>query len=212
MVLTSDQIDGVAVVGDVLGPLFLFAPYEENGKRAFDELASLDAEQCAGDWPFLPVDEAKELLGRLSSAAAEDSRESAGEEYRRLFVGPFALPCPPWGSVYTDRDCVMFGESTLSLRAWMRGNGIAPTASNSEPDDHIGRMLLLASWVSKEIPASLEEYLSFHLLTWAPHYLAQLEEASKHPFYRTLARLTSSTLDAMRRDCSLDVTEPHFYR
>ena len=34
-------------------------------------------------------------------------------EYRRLFVGPGHLPAPPWGSVYTDRECVIFGEATL---------------------------------------------------------------------------------------------------
>ena len=48
-------------------------------------------------------------------------------EYRRLFVGPGVKPAPPWGSVYTDRDRVVFGASTLELRAWMRERGVART-------------------------------------------------------------------------------------
>lgn len=49
-------------------------------------------------------------------------------EYRRLFVGPGVKLAPPWGSVYTDRDRVVFGASTLELRAWMREHGVARTA------------------------------------------------------------------------------------
>ncbi len=35
-----------------------------------------------------------------------------------------ALPAPPWGSVWLDKENVLFGDSTLALREWMRANGI----------------------------------------------------------------------------------------
>ena len=68
------------------------------------------------------------------------------QEYRRLFVGPAPKPAPPWGSVYTDRECVVFGESTLALRAWMRAQGIARLVDDKTPEDHIGLMLVLMAW------------------------------------------------------------------
>ena len=56
---------------------------------------------------------------REGLVAGADNEELVWE-YRRLFVGPGHLPAPPWGSVYTDHECVIFGEATLALRAWMR--------------------------------------------------------------------------------------------
>ncbi len=59
-------------------------------------------------------------------------------EFRRLFVGPGVKPAPPWGSVYTDRDRVVFGASTLELRAWMRERGVART-TGWEADQVVAR-------------------------------------------------------------------------
>lgn len=73
-------------------------------------------------------------------------------EYRRLFIGPGAKPAPPWGSVYTDRECVVFGATTLELRAWMREHGVARTADEKTPEDHIGLMLALMAWLAQNSP------------------------------------------------------------
>ena len=48
-------------------------------------------------------------------------------EYRRLFVGPQAKVAPPWGSVYLDKDQVIFGASTMEPKrlvgsSWYRGS------------------------------------------------------------------------------------------
>ena len=133
-------------------------------------------------------------------------------EYRRLFVGPGHLPAPPWGSVYTDRECVVFGESTLALRAWMRAVGVERLADERTPEDHIGLMLALLSFLAAERPELVDDYLRDHLLTWAPHYLEALEEAAEQPFYVGLARLTRLTLVGLQRERGLTVELPRFYR
>lgn len=61
---------------------------------------------------------------------------------QRLFIGPWALPAPPRGSVWLDKESVLFGDSTLALRQWMRENGIALEADGNEPEDHFGTVLL----------------------------------------------------------------------
>lgn len=119
---------------------------------------------------------------------------------------------PPWGSVYTDREQVIFGESTLRLRSWMRQHGIARLADDRMPDDHIGLMLSLLATLTEERPELVEEYLSEHLLPWAPHYLGLLEVCAEHPFYKGLALLTKATLKGAQDELSLVVIEPRFYR
>ena len=133
-------------------------------------------------------------------------------EYRRLFVGPGHLPAPPWGSVYTDHECVIFGEATLALRAWMRACGIERTTDERTPEDHIGLMLALLSFLAVERPELVDDFLRDHLLTWAPHYLDTLEEAATHSFYEGLARLTRATLAGIQRERGLVVDVPRFYR
>lgn len=201
-----------ALVGDVLAPLFLCDPVSKDGEAVMQELATIDAGEAARDWPFVDDERALACFEEMAKGIREEGLEAASHEYRRLFVGPFALPCPPWGSVYTDRDCVMFGESTLALRSWMRQCGIAPLQGNKEPDDHIGRLIALMAWVAREMPERLDEYLSCHVLTWAFHYFDLLGEAARHPLYRGLASLSSATFAGMRDELALEVVTPRFYR
>ena len=102
-------------------------------------------------------------------------------------------------------------KSTLALRAWMRRVGVARTADERTPEDHIGLMLALLSYLAEERPDLVDEYLRDHLLTWALHYLEALEAAADHPFYQGLAALTRSTLLGLQAARGLEVTLPHFY-
>lgn len=133
-------------------------------------------------------------------------------EYRRLFVGPAAKAAPPWGSVYTDRECVVFGEATLDLRQWMRQTGIEKLNDDKEPEDHIGLMLMMMSWISVNKPEALDDFLRLHLLTWSSHFLEEMEEATDHPFYKGLARITRLSLEGIQEDREIEVEYPRFYR
>ena len=85
-------------------------------------------------------------------------------------------------------------------------------ADDRMPDDHIGLMLSLLATLTEERPELVEEYLSEHLLPWAPHYLGLLEVCAEHPFYKGLALLTKATLKGAQGELSLVVIEPRFYR
>lgn len=160
--------------------------------------------------------EASEASG--VSAAAETGADGFAAndaltwEYRRLFVGPAAKAVPPWGSVYTDREQVAFGASTLELRAWMRSHGVARLGGEKDPEDHIGLMLALMAWLAQNQPADLDEFLRLHLLPWAGHFLDLMAAAAEHPFYEGLARLTHATLDGIQAARDIQVEYPRFYR
>ena len=206
-------LEAVAFAGEALAPFFLQDPAKGEAGEAFAAMAALDPKTAAAEWPFVDEAGACEALGMMVTGLAAGTQDNALVwEYRRLFVGPGKKPAPPWGSVYTDRDCVVFGESTLALRDWMRGRGIARTTDERTPEDHIGLMLALMAWVARNQPAALDDYLSLHLLTWSSHFLGRLEDVAEHPFYRGLARLTRASLEGIQRDRGLTVVYPKFYR
>ena len=231
-------LDAIAFVGDTLGPLFYYDPAAAEVRPTYEALSGLDVEAAATEWPFVSAEDAEGALrlivagltrdagGEVPRGSATDvaSHEGAADgtsqavsddlawEYRRLFVGPAAKAAPPWGSVYTDRECVIFGASTLELRRWMRQVGIEKLNDDNEPEDHIGLMLTMLSWVATRRPDVLDEFLGAHLLTWAPHFLEGVERETTHPFFEGLARLARASLAGIRRERGIEVELPRFYR
>ena len=220
--LDAATLEGVAFLGNTLAPFFLQDPRTGDAGAEFAAGAALDAHAAGAEWPFVGEAQAARCLGMMveglapSRAAGEGGAFVADDdlmwEYRRLFIGPGAKPAPPWGSVYTDRECVVFGATTLELRAWMREHGVVRTADEKTPEDHIGLMLALMAWLAQNQPADLGEFLSLHFLTWAGHFLDELADAAEHPFYEGLARLTRASLDGVREALGLEVVTPRFYR
>lgn len=175
-------------------------PCTPNVPSALPELCSLrDMQNCI------------ENLQQACSYALEHNEESVWE-YRRLFVGPTHKAAPPWGSVYTDYQEVMFGASTLELRAWMRACGITQTQHDNMPDDHIGLLIaLLDSLLPERLDCALE-LLQLHLLPWCGHFFGILERETTHPLYRALARFGNAYLNNVWYITQLSVVIPHFYR
>lgn len=207
------QLEGIAFVGQTLAPLFLNDPAPGALDDELALLSGLDLQEAAEEWPFVSYEDAFSALSLMKSGLEEGFRsDDLVWEYRRLFVGPGKMPCPPWGSVYTDKDCVVFGEATLELRAWMRENGIRRLGDENTPEDHIGLMLALLAWIAQEKPELTKDFLLEHLLPWSAHYLEQLSEAAEQPFYEGLALIAKSSLDGMRDAFGLEVSYPRFYR
>lgn len=208
-------LERIAFVGEVLGPFYLQDPAQGNAAGAFGAFAALDVPAAAGEWPFVQAAAAELALAQMQAGLAGGAQaDDLVWEYRRLFVGPGAKPAPPWGSVYTDRECVIFGKSTLALRRWMRERGVRRLGADgaNDPEDHIGLMLLLMSWIADHRPELLDEYLRLHLLTWADHFLARLAGCARQPFYKGLACLTRASLEGIRQARGLEVARLRFYR
>ena len=134
--------------------------------------------------------------------------EPLAAAWQRLFVGPYALPAPPWGSVWLDREMVLFGDSTLALRQWLRESGIAFDSGQNEPEDHFGLLLLLSAWLLESGQAARwQELLAWHLLPWCGHFLRQFTAGAGHPFYRALGLLAEDTLAAWKTRLLMPVAE-----
>ena len=130
------ELEAVSFVGETLAPFFLQDPRTGTAGAAFQAVAQLRAQEAADAWPFADGAEARHALSLMVNGLADGiDADDLVWEYRRLFVGPAPKPAPPWGSVYTDRECVVFGEGTLELRAWMRAHGVRRTTDERTPED-----------------------------------------------------------------------------
>lgn len=194
LVMDDSICKKIAFVGNVLAPFYLDYPTNSYIQDMLNEITNLDISEAERQWPFVEPSICHDALALMKANAKREMRDSLLWEYRRLFVGPGASPAPPWGSVYTDPDGVVFGASTLALREWLTNNQTSFHPSRNIPEDHIGLMLELMSLIANEKPALLEEYLFEHFYTWAPRYLTKLSETTTHPFYRGLAELTKHSL------------------
>ncbi|WP_430673111.1 Tat proofreading chaperone DmsD [Klebsiella aerogenes] len=195
--------DAVALSARTLGALFSYAPNSEQNAPLV--AAFLDG-SWQPQWPF-PVSDS------LAMEFAASSDEALPQAWQRLFIGPWALPAPPWGSVWLDKESVLFGDSTLALREWMRTSGIALDLERNEPEDHFGTLLLLAAWLCETNQDELfAQLLAWHLLPWSGRFLSVFKENAGHPFYRALGQLAQSTLANWQEYLPIAVAEKQLYR
>jgi len=148
----------------ILGVLFYYPPESEQTQAL---IAAFRQGEWQTQWPLAP-----EALTPLVPLFCAESKETIPEAWQRLFIGPWALPAPPWGSVWLDKESVLFGDSTLALREWMRANGIGLSEQRAEPEDHFGTLLLLAAWLCE----SGEDEAFNQLLAWHIPVVGPLSE------------------------------------
>lgn len=200
------SVESISLTSKVLGAMLYYPPASEEVQPL---IALLKTSDWAPLWPFATAEikaQAAELFAQI-----DEAEESAGQAYQRLFIGPYALPAPPWGSVYLDKESVVFGDSTLALRQWMRENHIEPLLTQAEPEDHIGLLLMMCAWLAENSPSLLNEFMAQHLLPWSGRYLELLHQKSEHPLYQGVALLAGSTLSGWQQQLALKIPSADLY-
>ncbi|NOH99236.1 molecular chaperone [Vibrio sp. 99-70-13A1] len=122
-------------------------------------------------------------------ALKSEDEISLTAEFSRLFEGVGDMPAPPWGSVYLDRERVVFGDSTVQYRQFLMANGFELDSGLREPEDQFGLMLLAHAFLleNENIP-SANVLLEKHLLTWSFYYLDLLEKETNSEYYKLLSK------------------------
>lgn len=133
-------------------------------------------------------------IRNLFSAAMSDGRELP-MEYERLFVGPAAIPCPPYEAVWRkDRpkheQGTVMGPSTSDVVGIYRELGLQFRREQMELADHLAIELeaLAFAWTSGE--DAIAHRLSQRINFWIPDFCASVVENSRIEFYRGLAMIT----------------------
>lgn len=208
-VLNEDMLADVSFVSESLSPFFTLEPGSAAVEALYDAFAHLEVGDAADQWPFVEGKDARGPLSAMQKGAAR--RAALLDEFRRLFVGPQVKAAPQWESVYTDRDGALFGRTTGELRGWLREHGAPVFVERNMPEDHFGCMLAMLSWIARNRPGCLGEFLGQHLLPWAPRFLDRLETETDGDFFRGLAQITHASLEGMRRELRIEARPVRLY-
>lgn len=202
----QNTLQQISIYGRLLGAIFY---YEPNDARLTDILTFFRQPNWMQEWEIsFDVKTHKKITALIEKGL----QQNITEQYQYLFIGPNELPTPPWGSVYLDPECVIFGNSLLALRDFLQQHQIAFQTQQDEPEDHIGLMLMLAAYLAENRPHLLTKFLREHFLTWAYHFLEQLSKIENSDFYQALALLTIKTLQQWQVDLHINVPTVRFYR
>jgi TorA maturation chaperone TorD len=145
--------------------------------------------------------EAASFAREMNSALRETSEEDLRIDHANLFLGPFELQAPPYGSVYLEKNHRVMGDSTMQVLTAYREEGVE--VALREPPDHIAIELefmyyLIASEVEatrtgnaarqQSLYSSQQRFLSEFLGPWVPGFCHGIRESSESAFYRNLAQ------------------------
>jgi TorA maturation chaperone TorD len=176
----------LGVVFKLFGALFYYQPQEYaqmNVSAFFDD-----------DGPEIPVKSLSELLDTFK----QTSRDMLQLEHDRLFSGCGAMPAPPWGSAYLDKEAVLFGDSTIEYRYFLHRSGLLFDSGLKEPEDQIGLMLMVLGMFFEAGQIGLvKEMLRVHLMTWFGFFIRRFRQVVELPAYRQLADQTEILLGAL---------------
>ncbi len=123
-------------------------------------------------------------------------------DFTRLFVGPFELLAPPYGSFYLENNRIM-GNSTIEIRKLYENEDLDIVVKDAP--DHIALELEFMYYlVAKQIQVVNEKnlpdiqfyqqkqksFLYSHLIMWLPEFAENVKKNAQTAFYRNLAQLT----------------------
>ena len=95
---------------------------------------------------------------------------------------------PPWGSVYLDKDRLLFTEDTLKVRVYYESKGVKVSRKYKEPDDHIGLELeFIALMLEKEKTKDAEEFAGLYMAPWVHRWYEDVNKHARAGYYKGLA-------------------------
>lgn len=197
-----------ALISKVLGALLYFHP-SEYAAHGIDQILTFT----------LPNQENSPLLVTFSQLIEQfrtTNSASLSETHDEFFSGIADMPVPPWGSVYLDRECVLFGESTSEYKQFLTQHGFEFETQKNDPLDHIGLMMMtlgeiLASQEDETPSDELTELLGTHMLPWTQHYCAQIQPLLKDTAYASAMALTQSLLAQLTSSLAIQIKPRQVY-
>jgi len=126
-------------------------------------------------------------------------------DHARLFVGPFQLLAPPYGSVYLNgKSRTVMADSTVDAQARYSEAGLSTARFKDAPDHIVFELEFMYYLIFKEIEAvansdlaaawgsveKQETFLQDHLSAWIAPFADAVSKNASTSFYRDLALAT----------------------
>ncbi len=148
-------------------------------------------------------DRATPLLSEVAECVGgPECLQPLAVDYAKLFVGPYGLLAPPYGSVYLE-DGRFMGDSTVAVRTLYDQEQLALVVKDAP--DHIAMELEFMHFLILRLIEAAESsdteqvsiyrqkqrsFLAVHLGGWIPQFTENIEKHAQTSFYRTLGRAT----------------------
>lgn len=188
-----------------------FLTREENRRDAYKLLAN-----CY----YLPDESTLQSVTQLEQALSHVSPEAAASatqmkatidleplkiDFSNLFIGPFKLMAPPYGSIYLEGKREVMGASTIDARKQYAAAGLDFSENIKEAPDHIALELEFMYYlIFKEIEAIAQAntesavaymekqnaFLARHLGRWVAQFAGNIQQHAATGFYKHLAQAT----------------------
>lgn len=144
-------------------------------------------------------------------AGGKSSLEALAVEHARLFIGPFQLVAPPYGSIYLDDTKTVMGDSTAKVAAFYHNCGLQLAEDFHELPDHFAVELEFMSFLAfkqreaeqsgdtdeKERILSLQkEFLGRFLMPWLEPFTSAVINDGEAAFYQAIARCSAAFIHA----------------
>ena len=179
-----------------------------------------DSYKLLSECYYLPEEKTLEKLSELETALGHACLETVGNihkmrewtdiaqlrvDYSKLFVGPFKLLAPPYGSVYLEGGRQVMGNSTVDVKNRYKEAGLDFSNQVMEAPDHIALELEFMYYlifketeaVEQGDPVSTTNYLEKqkaflerHLGRWVAKFADNVEQYATTGFYQQLAQAT----------------------
>jgi TorA maturation chaperone TorD len=155
--------------------------------------------------------EAARYAGQAAIAADSSSLDDLAVEHARLFIGPFQLVAPPYGSIYLDDAKTVMGDSTVRVAAFYHSCGLHLADDFHEMPDHFAVELEFVSYLAfkqreagnsgnrhelTRIIGQQREFLSRFLMPWLEPFTSAIINDGEAPFYQAIAHCTAAFINA----------------
>ncbi len=141
----------------------------------------------------------------IANMQSEQNLESLQIDFSGLFVGPFKLLAPPYGSIYLEGKREVMGDSTLDTLKRYRAAGLELSGDVKEAPDHIAFELEFVYYLTfKMLQAvdganttdainyleQMKGFLTKHPGRWVGQFTEVVQQNADTNFYRNLAVAT----------------------
>ncbi|MDO6678068.1 MULTISPECIES: molecular chaperone TorD family protein [unclassified Shewanella] len=187
-----NQVDfeNSAAICNVLSCMLLNTPTENMYQRINDEIIL--------NWPQL-ITPTEDICDEMKRSLNKHSFTELRNDFNQLFVGPGVKSAYPWGSVYTDKDNLVCGQSCVEFEQFCKRNKIDVTPPQKGPSDHIGLILaVLANLLSENRSDLASMLICDHLKPWLPQFIRCVDTHSQTEFYRGVGLLIGITLNDLQ--------------
>jgi TorA maturation chaperone TorD len=145
------------------------------------------------------IKDAATAAKKMQQMLQETGSDAMKIEHARLFVGPFELVAPPYGSVYLEKTRRLMGDSTIAVQKMYKETGLVLEVK--EAPDHIALELEFLHYLGLREAAACEEgldeacwyaekqneFLKMFVAPWVPHLCEKIRQGTDNGFYLSLA-------------------------